>query len=65
MSSRSKKLEGSGELWYARGRRREKERRPEERKRAGRSVHARRWPRIGALYENEKVTKAEVKSVHT
>lgn len=35
-------------------------------KRRRRSVHApRRWPRIGALYENEKVRKAEVKSVHT
>ena len=41
------------------------EREREREKRAERSVHARRWLRIGALYENEKVTKAEVKSVHT
>lgn len=42
-----------------------RERRERERRGRERSVHARRWPRIGALYENEKVTKAEVKSVHT
>lgn len=50
---------------------RERERRKDEERGEGgekrrRSVHAaRRWPRIGALYENEKVRKAEVKSVHT
>lgn len=54
-----------------RTKKREREREEDEEwgergKRRRRSVHApRRWPRIGALYENEKVRKAEVKSVHT